>query len=77
LLIHLTLTATTGKTVGKLVDKETGEALPGDNVMLIGTRLGIEVLPVEELDAVPVGKAGVLPSASFRFHLTMDTLAFG
>ena len=27
--------------------------------------------------AVSVRQAGILPSASFRFHLTMDTLAFG
>ncbi|MBN1190402.1 MAG: hypothetical protein JXA46_11665, partial [Dehalococcoidales bacterium] len=29
------------------------------------------------LYAVPVRQAGILPPASFRFHLTMDTLAFG
>jgi hypothetical protein len=27
--------------------------------------------------AVSVRQAGILPQASFRFHLTMDTLAFG
>jgi len=29
------------------------------------------------LDAVLVHRAETLPPASFRFHLTMDTLAFG
>ena len=29
------------------------------------------------LYAVSVRQAGILPPASFRFHLTMDTLAFG
>ena len=28
-------------------------------------------------DAVPVRRTNGLPRASFRFHLTMDTLAFG
>ena len=28
-------------------------------------------------DAVPVRRTNGLPGASFRFHLTMDTLAFG
>ena len=29
------------------------------------------------LYAVSVRQAGILPPASFRFHFTMDTLAFG
>jgi hypothetical protein len=29
------------------------------------------------LYAVSVRQAGILPTASFRFHLTVDTLAFG
>ncbi len=41
LLVSLsTYAATTGKIAGKVVDKETGEALPGANVMVVGTRLG-------------------------------------
>jgi len=35
-----TFAATTGKIAGKVLDKETGDALPGANIMLAGTRLG-------------------------------------
>ena len=43
LLIMISLpafAATTGKIAGKVTDKETGEVLPGANVMIVGTRLG-------------------------------------
>lgn len=32
--------ATTGKIAGKIMDKDTGEPLPGVNVMVLGTKLG-------------------------------------
>ena len=31
---------TTGKISGKVIDAETGEALPGANVQLVGTSIG-------------------------------------
>ncbi|MBN1466208.1 TonB-dependent receptor [candidate division KSB1 bacterium] len=36
----LSFTATTGKVAGKVVDKETGEPLPGANVTIVDTRYG-------------------------------------
>ena len=35
------------------------------------------VRPVNAFYAIPVRQTKGLPPASFRFHLTMDTLAFG
>ncbi len=40
LLPLLAFSATTGKLIGTVVDKETGEALPGANVVVEGTNLG-------------------------------------
>jgi outer membrane receptor protein involved in Fe transport len=40
LLPVLAFSATTGKIIGTVVDKETGEALPGANVTIEGTNLG-------------------------------------
>jgi outer membrane receptor protein involved in Fe transport len=36
----LAMAGTTGKITGKIIDKETNEALPGVNVLVIGTSLG-------------------------------------
>jgi len=35
------------------------------------------LIPSDSLYTVSVRQAGGLPPASFRFHLTVDTLAFG
>ncbi|KAA3661238.1 MAG: TonB-dependent receptor [Calditrichaeota bacterium] len=37
---NIIYTATTGKLAGKVTDKETGEPLPGANIIVVGTNLG-------------------------------------
>ena len=43
----------------------------------IGLRIRRHTYPPRPLYPVFVHQGSVLPRASFRFHLTMDTLAFG
>ncbi|HSH65074.1 MAG TPA: carboxypeptidase-like regulatory domain-containing protein, partial [Bacteroidia bacterium] len=40
LLSQLALAGTTGKIQGKVTDKNTGEPLPGVNVIVVGTNIG-------------------------------------
>jgi hypothetical protein len=45
--------------------------------MGIGFRIQAHAIPMYSLYSVLVHQEDTLPTASFRFHLTMDTLAFG
>ncbi len=40
LLISLGYAASDGKIVGKVIDKKTGNPLPGVNIIIIGTEMG-------------------------------------
>lgn len=40
LICSLAVAGTTGKIAGKITDRETGEALPGVNVLIVGTKMG-------------------------------------
>ena len=45
--------------------------------VVIGLRFVLQAHPIPMPDDVRVPRVGTLPPASFRFHLTMDTLALG
>ncbi len=63
--------ATTGKIVGTVVDKETGDLLPGANVMVVGTSMGAatDIYGKFILLSVPVGTYSL--QASFMGYNTV------